>query len=516
MNNGAPTELGTEKVGTLLKRYATPGIIAMTASSLYNMVDSIYIGNIPEVGTLAMSGLAVTFPLMNLSAAIGTLVGVGAATMTSMLLGQKNYGVANKVLANTMTLNTIFGILFSVLVLSFLDPILYFFGASDATIPYARDYMTYILIGNVVTHLYMGLNNIIRASGNPKTAMGLTLFTVISNAIMDPIFIFTFKMGIKGAAIATILCQLIALVIAIIFLRDSSRIIHFRRGAFGWDKKIAKASLTIGMGPFLMNFASCIISMLINQQLKAHGGDIAIAAYGVANRITFFFLMICMGFNQGMQPIASYNWGAKLYSRVRKVYWLTTGCVAVMTILCFIFSVVCPQVLVSVFTSDPVLKEHSIYGLRIMYSRVRKVYWLTTGCVAVMTILCFIFSVVCPQVLVSVFTSDPVLKEHSIYGLRIMNMAIGVISINLVAANFYQNIGMVKKSIFLSLSRQIIILIPLLYILPIFMGENGVWYSFPISDVVSVIIAFICISITFRKLDKLKDGEGATAFEGKI
>lgn len=462
MNNGAPTELGTEKVGTLLKRYATPGIIAMTASSLYNMVDSIYIGNIPEVGTLAMSGLAVTFPLMNLSAAIGTLVGVGAATMTSMLLGQKNYEVANKVLANTMTLNTIFGILFSVLVLTFLDPILYFFGASDATIPYARDYMTYILIGNVVTHLYMGLNNIIRASGNPKTAMGLTLFTVISNAIMDPIFIFTFKMGIKGAAIATVLCQLIALVIAIIFLRDSSRIIHFKRGAFGWDRKIAKASLTIGMGPFLMNFASCIISMLINQQLKAHGGDIAIAAYGVANRITFFFLMICMGFNQGMQPIASYNWGAKLYSRVRKVYWLTTGCVAVMTILCFIFSVVCPQVLVSIFTSDPVLKEHSIYGL------------------------------------------------------RIMNMAVGVISINLVAANFYQNIGMVKKSIFLSLSRQIIVLVPLLYILPIFMGENGVWYSFPISDVASVIIAFICISITFRKLDKLKDGEGATAFEGKI
>ena len=462
MNNGAPTELGTEKVGTLLKRYATPGIIAMTASSLYNMVDSIYIGNIPEVGTLAMSGLAVTFPLMNLSAAIGTLVGVGAATMTSMLLGQKNYEVANKVLANTMTLNTIFGILFSMLVLAFLDPILYFFGASDATIPYARDYMTYILIGNVVTHLYMGLNNIIRASGNPKTAMGLTLFTVISNAIMDPIFIFTFKMGIKGAAIATVLCQLIALVIAIIFLRDSSRIIHFRRGAFGWDKKIAKASLTIGMGPFLMNFASCIISMLINQQLKAHGGDIAIAAYGVANRITFFFLMICMGFNQGMQPIASYNWGAKLYSRVRKVYWLTTGCVTVMTILCFLFSVVCPQVLVSIFTSDPVLKEHSIYGL------------------------------------------------------RIMNMAVGVISINLVSANFYQNIGMVKKSIFLSLSRQIIILVPLLYILPIFMGENGVWYSFPISDVASVIIAFICISITFRKLDKLKDGEGATAFEGKI
>ncbi len=462
MSNGAPTELGTEKVGTLLKRYATPGIIAMTASSLYNMVDSIYIGNIPEVGTLAMSGLAVTFPLMNLSAAIGTLVGVGAATMTSMMLGQKNYKIANKVLANTMTLNTIFGLLFGFGVLLFLDPILYFFGASDATIPYARDYMTYILIGNVVTHMYLGLNNIIRASGNPKAAMGLTLFTVISNAIMDPIFIFTFKMGIKGAAIATILCQVIALVIAIVYFTNKNRIIHFKRGAYGWDKKIAKASLSIGMGPFLMNFASCIISMLINQQLKTHGGDIAIAAYGVANRITFFFLMICMGFNQGMQPIASYNWGAKLYSRVRKVYWLTTGCVAIVTILCFIFTVLCPEVLVSIFTSDPVLKEHSVYGL------------------------------------------------------RLMNLAIGFISVNLVASNFYQNIGMVKKSIFLSLSRQIIVLVPLLYLLPTFMGENGVWYSFPISDLAASIIALTCISITFKKFNKLQDGEGIAAFEGEI
>lgn len=462
MNEGAPLELGTEKVGTLLKRYAIPGIIAMTASSLYNMVDSIFIGHIPEVGAYAISGLAITFPIMNLSAAIGTLVGVGAATMISMLLGQRNYTTANKVLANVMTLNTIFGLAFGLGVLAFLDPVLMFFGASEATLPYARDYMTYILLGNVVTHLYLGLNSLIRASGNPKTAMGLTLFTVISNTILDPIFIFTFGMGIKGAAIATILCQMMALAYTLYFFSDKKRIIHFKRGAYGWDRKIAKASLSIGMGPFLMNFASCIVSLFINQQLKTHGGDLAIGAYGIANRITFFFLMICMGFNQGMQPIASYNWGARQYSRVRKVFWLTTGCVTVVTVVCFLVS--------------------------------------------------YLF----PHVAVRLFTEDPKLEEHAIHGLKIMNMAIGIISINLVASNLYQNLGMVSKSIFLSLSRQLLILVPLLYLLPLSMNEAGVWYAFPISDIASCIISLTLITSTLRKFRNLKDGDEPTMFRSKI
>lgn len=462
MNEGAPLELGTEKVGTLLRRYAIPGIIAMTASSLYNMVDSIFIGHIPEVGAYAISGLAITFPIMNLSAAIGTLVGVGASTMISMLLGQRNYGTANKVLANVMTLNTIFGLAFGLGVLAFLDPVLMFFGASEATLPYARDYMTYILLGNVVTHLYLGLNSLIRASGNPKTAMGLTLFTVISNTILDPIFIFTFGMGIKGAAIATILCQMMALAYTLYFFSDKKRIIHFKRGAYGWDTKIAKASLSIGMGPFLMNFASCIVSLFINQQLKTHGGDLAIGAYGIANRITFFFLMICMGFNQGMQPIASYNWGARQYSRVRKVFWLTTGCVTVVTVVCFLVS--------------------------------------------------YLF----PHVAVRLFTEDPTLEAHAIYGLKIMNMAIGIISINLVASNLYQNLGMVGKSIFLSLSRQLLILVPLLYLLPLSMGEDGVWYAFPISDIASFIISLTLITATLRKFRSLKDGDEPIMFRSKI
>ena len=426
------------------------------------MVDSIFIGHIPEVGAYAISGLAITFPIMNLSAAIGTLVGVGAATMISMLLGQRNYDTANKVLANVMTLNTIFGFVFGLGVLAFLDPVLMFFGASETTLPYARDYMTYILLGNIVTHLYLGLNSLIRASGNPKTAMGLTLFTVISNTILDPIFIFTFGMGIKGAAIATILCQMMALAYTLYFFSDKKRIIHFKRGAYGWDRKIAKASLSIGMGPFLMNFASCIVSLFINQQLKTHGGDLAIGAYGIANRITFFFLMICMGFNQGMQPIASYNWGARLYSRVRKVFWLTTGCMTVVTVICFFVSHLFPHVAVRLFTEDPTLEEHAIYGL------------------------------------------------------KIMNMAIGIISITLVASNLYQNLGMVSKSIFLSLSRQLLILVPLLYLLPLSMNEAGVWYAFPISDIASFIISLTLITSTLRKFRNLKDGDEPTMFRSKI
>ena len=297
----APTELGSESIGILLKKYAVPGIIAMTASSLYNMVDSIYIGHIPGSGSLAISGLAVTFPLMNLSTALGTLVGVGAATMISVLLGQRNYKIANKVLANEVTLNCIVGLLFTVFCLMFLDPILYFFGASANTLKYARDYMEIILYGNVITHLYFGLNSIIRSSGNPKMAMGLTLFTVILNSILDPIFIFTFGMGVRGAALATVICQAVSLAYSIYYFTRKDNVLRLPKGFFSLEWRIAKDSLSIGMGPFLMNSASCIVTMFINQQLLKYGGDLAIGAYGIINRINFLFIMVVMGFNQGMQ-----------------------------------------------------------------------------------------------------------------------------------------------------------------------------------------------------------------------
>ena len=465
MAGAIPTELGVKPVNQLIRQYAIPGIIAMTASSLYNMVDRIFIGHIPDVGSLAISGLAVTFPLMNISTAFGTLVGVGAATMISVLLGQKNYSVANKVLSNEVTLNIITGIIFTVVTLVWMNPILRFFGASESSIPYARDYMTIIACGNAVTHLYFGLNNVIRSSGNPKTAMGLTLFTVVSNAILDPLFIFGFKMGIQGAALATVLCQLMALSYTMWFFLDQKKFLHLPRSrkVFHIDWRIAKESLAIGMGPFLMNLASCIVVLFINQQLAKWGGDLAIAAYGIMNSVSFLFVMIVMGFNQGMQPIAGFNYGARQYARVREVYVKTAG-------------------------------------------------WAT-----VVTIVGFLVSEVIPGLTVSIFTPDPALHDLAVNGLRKMNVVFPIIGFQMVTTNLFQCLGMVNKSIFLSLSRQLLFLLPCIYLLPpLLQSENGVWYSFPISDTIAAVVTGLFAVGLLRKLGRLKDGDDPSILGSKI
>ena len=465
MAGSIPTELGVKPVNQLIRQYAVPGIIAMTASSLYNMVDSIYIGHIAEVGSLAISGLAVTFPLMNISTAFGTLVGVGAATMISVLLGQKNYAVANKVLSNEVTLNIITGLVFTFVTLMWMDPILRFFGATEATLPFARQYMTVIAIGNAVTHLYFGLNSVIRSSGSPKTAMGLTLFTVTSNAILDPVFIFVFKLGIQGAAIATVLCQFMALCYTMWFFLDQDKFLHLPRSrkVFRIDWRIAKDSLAIGMGPFLMNLASCIVVLFINQQLVKWGGDLALGAYGIVNRISFLFVMIIMGFNQGMQPIAGYNYGARQFGRVREVYVKTAG-------------------------------------------------WATLVC-----LLGFLISEALPGPTVSIFTPDPVLHDMAARGLRMMNLAFPIIGFQMVTTNLFQCLGMVNKSIFLSLSRQLLFLLPCIYILPpLLESETGVWYSFPISDTIAAVVtAFFAVGL-LRNLGRLKDGDDPAILGSKI
>ncbi len=454
--NAVPTELGTKPIGALIKQYAVPGIIAMTASSLYNMVDSIYIGHIADVGSLSIAGLAVTFPLMNISTAFGTLVGVGAATMISVLLGQKNYTAASKVLCNEVTLNIITGLLFTLVTLLWMDPILRFFGASDATLPFARSYMTIIAIGNVVTHLYFGLNSVVRSSGNPKLAMGLTLFTVISNAILDPVFIFVLDMGIQGAAIATVLCQFMSLCYTLRYFLDQDRFLHIPRSLkiFRVDWKVAKDSLAIGLGPFLMNLASCIVVLFINQQLGKWGGDLAIGAYGIVNRVTFLFVMVVFGFNQGMQPIAGYNYGARQYGRVREVYLKTAMWGTIVTVFGFI---------VSEFLAVPT---------------------------------------------VEIFTNDPVLIDKAARGLQKMNMVFPIVGFQMVTTNLFQCLGMVRKSIFLSLSRQLLFLLPCIYLLPALMkSEVGVWYSFPISDTIAAVITAILAAGLLKKLAKLKDGD---------
>lgn len=449
----APVELETKKISTLLKEYAVPGIIAMTASSLYNMVDSIYIGHIKDVGALAISGLAVTFPVMNLGTAIGTLVGVGASTLTSMLLGQKNYVTANKVLPNVVTLNVVLGALFSILVLAFLKPVLFFFGASDAIYPFARDYMVIILAGFIISHLYFGLNALIRATGNPRLAMGLTLFTVISNAVLDPLFIFVLGLGVKGAAIATVLCQTISLIYSLVYFSSGKNVIHFGRRIFGFSAKIARTSLGIGLGPFLMNAAACLVSMFINQQLRKYGGDLAIGAYGIINRVSFLFLMVVMGINQGMQPIASYNFGAGKGSRVKEVYWLS-------------------------------------------------VFWATL----VTTAGFFVFELF-PGAAVSMFTNDAELKGLAVHGMRLMNFTFPIIGFQIISTNLFQCLGMVRKSVFLSLSRQLIFLLPALYLLPLAFGIEGVWLSYPASDVLAFTCTVILVIRLIRQLERSENPE---------
>lgn len=442
MSRGIPTELGTENVGVLLRKYAVPAIIAMTATSLYNIVDSIFIGQ--GVGPYAISGFAITFPFMNLAAAFGSLIGVGASTLSSVLLGQRDYDNAKRVLGNVVVLNLIMGGLFSIVSLIFLDPILYFFGASENTLSFAEEYMVIILAGNIITHMYLGLNALLRSSGHPKQAMAATILTVILNCILDPIFIFVFDMGIAGAAWATILSQTVALGWLLKIFSNKNELIHFQHGIFRLKKKIVTDSLAIGLAPFLMNSVSCFIVIFINRQLLKYGGDLSVGAYGIVNRYVFLFMMIVMGFTQGMQPIAGYNYGARQYDRVKDVF-----------------------------------KRTLKWGMLVM----------TTS---------FVVGMFFPYTVVSAFTSDPQLIEKSAHGVRIIVTAFPIVGINLVTSNFFQSIGKPKKSIFLSVSRQLIFLTPLLYLLPLVMGEKGVWWSFVISDSISTIVACLLLYQFFK------------------
>ena len=448
-----PTSLGTESIPKLLKQYAVPAIIAMTASSLYNMVDSAYIGQ--GVGPMAISGLAVTFPLMNLSTAFGTLVGVGASTLISVLLGQRNYSVARRVLGNVIIMNCVIGLLFMAVSLLFLDPILYFFGASEATIPYAREYMQVVLIGNIITHLYFGLNAVLRASGHPRKAMYATILTVALNTILDPIFIFVLDMGIRGAAIATVISQLVSLIWQIKIFSNKDEFLHFSKDMMKFDSKIAYRSLSIGMAPFLMNVASCFIVILINKGLQTYGdmemvggGDLSIGAYGIINRLSFLFVMVVMGFTQGMQPIAGYNYGAQLYDRVIKVLRLTIICATIV---------------------------------------------MTAG---------FLVAMIFPELMVKIFTSDPQLIDLSSKGARVVFLAFPIIGFQIVTSSFFQSLGMAKKAIFLSLSRQLLFLAPCLIFLPRLIGVKGVWLSLPISDIISTIVTIFMLRTLLKQFNE--------------
>lgn len=448
-NKTAALELGTKPVGALLIQYALPAIVAMVASSLYNMVDSIFIGQ--GVGALAISGLAITFPFMNLSAAFGAAIGIGSATFLSVKLGQRDYEIANRILGNNVMLNIIVGILFGGVSLLFLDSILRFFGASDNTLPYAREYMIIILLGNAFTHLYFGLNAVLRSAGKPRMAMYITIFTVVLNAILDPLFIYVLHLGIKGAAYATVLSQVVALCWQWKLFSNKNELLHFEYDKFRVESKIVKNIISIGISPFAMNTCACLVVILINNSLSQYGGDLAVGAYGIANRFAFVFVMITLGVCQGMQPIAGYNYGAENYHRMLEVLRLAAFTAIAVCAVGFFIAMLIPEACVRLFTTDETLMAHSVVAMR-----------------------------------------------------YIMALFI-IIGGQMVIPNFFQSIGKAKISILLSLSRQLIFLVPFILIFPKYWGLDGVWLAMPASDAVAAIMTYGVLWIYIRNL-KMKKG----------
>ncbi|MDD7099565.1 MAG: MATE family efflux transporter [Paraprevotella sp.] len=443
-----PTELGEQPIGKLLAGYAIPAIIAMVASSVYNIVDSIFVGQ--GVGDIGISGMAVASPFMNLGAAFGAMIGVGASTVISVRLGQGKYDVAQNILGNTITLNVVMGLLLTVICLVFLDDILYIFGASEQTIPYARDYMRIILIGNVVTHCYFGLNAILRSAGHPQLAMNCTFIAIGANVILDPIFIFKFQWGIQGAAWATILSQVIALCIQAYLFSRPTELLHFRRGIYRLKADIVRQCFAIGMSPFLMNACACLVVLLFNRRLLDFGGDMAIGAYGIVNRVVFIFVTIVFGLVQGMQPIVGYNWGARQDHRVWAVLRLT-------------------------------------------------IFWAT-----MVTLTAMVIGVFFPASVIHVFGAGEELTEKAVRAFRFTVAMFPLVGAQIVIGNFFQSIGHAAKSIFLSVTRQMIFLVPLLFFLPRWWDLDGVWLSMPISDAISF---FTACGMMWYMMKKLKRRE---------
>ncbi len=382
-NKQKALELGQKPVGQLLWQYALPAMVAMVASSLYNIIDRSVIGQV--VGPEAIAGLGITFPFMNLSAAFGAAVGVGASTCISVKLGQRDYATAQHLLGNTVTLNTIVGFLFMAVSLIFLDPILRFFGASDVTLPYAREFMQVILLGNMVTHMYFGMNAVLRAAGKPRHAMYATLFTVGCNIVLVMAFVWWFRWGIRGAALATVLSQSLALCWQMWILSDKRELLHLKRGIYRLKADLVRNIIAIGVSPFLMQSTSCVIVIFMNNQFVRYGGDMAVGAYSIANSMVY---------------------GAQKYDRMMRCLWLSIA-VATSILLCgWALSMLFPREMARIFTTDPVLLEMAAHGI-------------------VLDMLVF--------------------------------FAVGS---QAVITNFFQCIGKVKISIFLSLARQLIFLLP--------------------------------------------------------
>ena len=445
-NKQRALELGRKPVGRLLWQYALPAIVAMTASSLYNIIDRAFIGQV--VGPDAIAGLGITFPFMNLSAAFGAAVGVGASTCISVKLGQRDYETAEHLLGNTVTLNVVIGLVFMVVCLLFLDPILRFFGASDVTLPYARSFMEVILVGNVITHTYFGMNAVLRAAGKPRHAMWATLFTVGCNILLVIAFVWWFRWGIRGAALATVTSQSLALCWQMWIFSDQKELLHLKRGIYRLKGQLVRNIIAIGISPFLMQTTSCVIVIAMNNQFVRYGGDLGVGAYSIANSMAMVFFMFVMGMTQGMQPIVGYNYGAEKYDRMLRCLWLT---IAAATAI------------------------------------------LTVG---------WALSMLFPREIARIFTTDGRLLDMAARGIVFDMLVFPVIASQAVITNFFQCIGKVRVSIFLSLSRQLIFLLPLACLLPLWWELDGVWAAMPVSDFIAFAFTIPILAGYLKKLKR--------------
>ncbi len=444
MNDTRLSDLAHKPIGRLLWDYSLPAVVGMVVMSLYNVIDRIYIGR--GVGPEAISGLAITFPVMNLCAALGVLIGAGASARTSIMLGANDRHGAQLVLGNSLTLTLVIGILYISAFAILLEPILRAFGASDVTLPYAFDFMAWLLPGMMFTNLAFSFNNIMRASGYPVRAMFTMIIGAVINVAIAPIFIFALDMGIKGAAIATHITMLCSAIFVFSHFFRKNSTVRFTRGIYRPNLRIIAAIVSIGAAPSLVNAAACCINILINRSLVEYGSDLAVGAAGIFTTYASLLTTIVLGITMGMQPIVGYNYGAGQHHRLRHALWLATG---ISTVIC------------------------------------------TAGCLGGMFM---------PVTIARIFTVDPGLIAVTSNGLRHAMPMFWMVGFQIVSTTFFQSIGKAWKSIILSMARQVIFLIPLLMILPRHMGLNGIWTSFPVSDFLATLVTALLI---FRQLRHL-------------
>lgn len=445
--------LGTESIGRLLLKYSVPAIIGMMVNALYNVVDRVFIGNIPGVGPLAITGLGVTMPIMSIIIAFGTLIGVGATTNVSLKLGQGDRNKAEQIVGNAVSLSVLIGILIAIFGTIFSNKMLMVFGASQSTIGYAKDYMGIILIGAIFNIMSMMFSNLIRGDGNPKLSAAIMAAGCFMNIVLDAIFIFGFNMGIQGAALATIISQAVSTIWGLTYYLRGKSNVEFKKINLKLDKTIIKTIFAIGMSPFAMQLANSMVQLMFNNSLKVYGGDLAIGAMATISSINMLFVMPAFGFVQGMQPIVGFNYGAKKYDRAKKTLKISLMLATVVFVV---------------------------------------------GALVIQ---------LAPQLLVGAFNKDQELMNITVNGLRKYAFAMPIVGISIVGSNFIQSIGKAKMSMLLGLLRQVIVLIPMIMILPNFMGLNGIWLAQPTADIVSAIITGIVLVKEIKKYDLYEEVE---------